>query len=250
MIELTPVYSAGAHRPTFLFIPGYFTQPLIQGRPIDNSWDRQTSNFCRSYDLNGAIVRWPSGNILDLLGSPSLTQAALGSWSSTSDTAEHAAQQLAQYIERLETPVIVAGHSLGGKIALLTAQNLESRQLRGLVALAPACDVASINYRQVAEHVAHKPAVCFSRRDKVLSTLFACGQTSHAVMSALKSSFKSPKHTLKHLSQIVDQRACSPALGLVGVPTEYRALYESIDTGYRHLEYCKNLNKTLSTLRF
>ena len=248
MIEVHDIHRAGARNPTFLFVPGFFTQPLISGRPMDLSWDKQVLEFCRTKCFNGKIIRWRAGNISDILLGGANTNAMITAWQNALSQADLVAAELADLIDSTETPVHLSGHSLGGRISLFAAQKTKRHTLQTLTALAPACEINILDYYGVANRVDSPPNICFSRRDKTLSILFTCGQSSEIIMSALSEVTSSPSKALGTLSKLVERRACSPAIGLVGIPRQFAHAFNLVNTNYRHLEYCSKLSQTLNRL--
>jgi pimeloyl-ACP methyl ester carboxylesterase len=82
-----------------------------------------------------------------------------------------------------ERPVILVGHSLGGRIVLRATCSGPRRRARAVVALAPAIEQASINLNGASLGSLTKPTICHSENDWVLKYLFrlAEGTMEHAV---------------------------------------------------------------------
>jgi len=237
-MDIKYVHTAHPTRPLLIFVPGFFTQPLIPGLAIDRSWDKSVAEICRTYDLSGCVIRWESGNILNLSmrskqGSR-YVDSALSAWQRVCSNAAYHIQRVSELINTEQRDIYLAGHSLGGSICLKIAEALP---LKKLIVLAPAIEVDGVNYSAINRNVFSKPVVCFSRKDRVLSTLFTCGQASNNVAGALKSLRKNPAQSLKHIAAVFDSRSKSPALGLVGVPDTYSHMIKSGETQLRHMQY-------------
>lgn len=250
-MDMRPVYTTTPDRPLLIMVPGFFTKPLTPGIIVDRSWDLGVISICKSHDLNGCVVNWNSGNILDLnfsvasLYNGRSLESALRSWRSACDNAEQCAVSLSQYIQTQKSNVYLLGHSLGGRIALRVAESLP---LTRLIALAPAIDIHNVDYTSIVRSVAERPAVCYSHRDRVLSTLFTCGQSPHKIADVVKNARLEPGRTLRNIAHILNSRASAPALGLVGVPKSHASAFTCVDTRLRHAEYVSNVSQLWSMI--
>ena len=189
-------------------------------------------------------MRWDSGNVLSLdlklrgLSGLRSIESALSTWRRARASADAIQSDVIRYLQGIRSPIYLVGHSLGGRIALRVAQTMPVHKV---LTLAPAVDIHSVDYALVAEHAAEKPSVFYSPRDRVLSTLFTCGQSPAKVIGALKRARVNPAQALRDVASIVESRATSPALGLVGVPPAHCHIFRSIETSHRHAEYASNL---------
>lgn len=246
-MDIHTVFWVSPIRPILIFIPGFFTRPLTKGVTIDRTWDTQVLKVCETYDLNGMVVRWDSGNIFDLdLSIQSITnsqtlQSMLRSWRNAYDASNMHVRQMVEYISSIPQPIYLVGHSLGGKIALQIAEYSSLPNIDKLLALAPAISAKNVNYQSIAASVNNKPIVCHSNRDRVLSILFPCGQSQDILLDAVSNMRVNPKATLKYVAELLQNRSDDTALGLLGVPQEHLAIFRSIQTRFRHAEYSHNL---------
>ena len=255
-MDIQCVHYSGAQSPSFLFVPGFFTEPLVPGSPLDLSWDRQVVSISKTYRLNGYIVRWPAGNIKDISmfrhwnKISSTLESTLVSWCAARDRTNAVVNSLLGHIQTLESPVHLAGHSLGGRIVLKVAEAIHvSKKIQSIAALAPAVSAPEVDLGRVSQAVEGTPFVCYSSKDKVLSTLFPCGQQSFRIMDLCRSSLNSPKYILQQVSQVLESLHTNPAIGFVGVPNEYRHLFRSKNTQLSHLKYASNLKSILRESR-
>ena len=239
-MDIRSIHTAGSSSPVLIMVPGFFTQPIVPGVVVDQSWDNSVAEVCRTQNINGQIIRWDSGNFLNLdlrvtgFSGIRSVESALKTWRQASANADARASEIATYIRSLSQPVFLVGHSLGGRIALKVA---EQTPVEKLMALAAAVDIRSVDYEHISGNVRSRPVVCFSRRDRVLSTLFTCGQSSRKVLSAIRGARVNPARALRDVASVIQSRATTPALGLVGVPSQYSYIFESRETQYRHVEY-------------
>lgn len=248
------IHQADILRPTLIFVPGFFTEPLNRNSPIDRSWDTQIKQICVSENVSGVLVRWPSGNIFsldirarDFLDTRAL-QTTLNAWGSAYTQSEIYTERIAQLIRSIQGGVILMGHSLGGKIVLKIAEQFPSPNLQKVIALAPALEVSKFDFREAARSVPTKPIICYSAKDRVLSLIFACGQSQNLLLTTLQNIRANPRVALHALSGVIEQRALHPAIGLVGVPKEFSHLYTTHDSRLRHYEYCRYTTDLWKTL--
>ena len=243
-MDIRHIYVTDPDRPVLAMIPGFFTQPLAPGVVIDRSWDNSVEALCRDYNLNGCVIRWDSGNVLSLdlnlrgISGLKSIESALSTWQRARASADTMFIEISNYLQSLNSPIYIVGHSLGGRIALRVAQTIPVHKV---LALAPAVDIHSVDYPRVADLTAEKPTVFYSARDRVLSTLFTCGQSPAKIIDALRGARVNPSRALRNVASIVESRATSPALGLVGVPPAYNHMFRSIETSHRHAEYANHL---------
>lgn len=247
-MDIHCVHYSGEQSPSFLFVPGFFTQPLVPGSPFDTSWERQILKVARTHNVNGYIVRWPAGNIRDISlvrgfgAARSAIESAVSSWCGARGRTYSVIDALSEHIVHSDRPVHIAGHSLGGRIALKVSENLSSfGKIRSITALAPAISASDIDLNKVAAAAAKTPLICYSSRDRVLSTLFPCGEQSSDVLSLCRSGICDPANMLRQLSSLLEGRSANPALGLVGVPPEYKHMFSAVDTRLSHTTYARNL---------
>lgn len=255
-MEVQCVHYSGTQSPSLLFVPGFFTEPLVPGSPLDLSWDRQVQNTAQQYGINGYIVRWPAGNIRDisLFRGAGAAQAAIESsikaWCTAKNRTNDVIEFLEGHLNRSVNSIHLAGHSLGARIALKVAENLGAgSNIISLTALAPAISAKDLDFEKVASAAQKSPLVCYSSRDRVLSTLFPCGEQSLDVLNLCRSSIYEPAKILQRVSRVLEKRSENPALGLVGVPSTYSHLFDSKDTRLSHMKYASNLHNILSSSR-
>ncbi len=255
-MQIQCVHYAGSQRPSLFFVPGFFTQPLISGSPIDQSWDTQVSKVAQNYNINGFVVRWPAGNIFDIslfqssTHAKSAIQSAIKSWCGARNRSGIVAQALTEHLQNVEGPIHIAGHSLGGRIVLKVAESINKpHYLASVTALAPAISVQEIDLEKTAEAVHRPPLICHSSKDRVLSSIFPYGQNPHQVLTLCNQPFSGARSLLRQLSSLLESRYTNPAIGFVGVPPESQHLFNSKDTQLRHFKYTGRFYNILSNSR-
>ena len=153
----------------------------------------------REVDCELWIYHWPSNNELRILreirndflkgirrldgGSPSKAVLALlrmgaagsGAWRKTVRRADIVAEQLARLPATCGRPIILVGHSLGGRIALTAAQNAWE-PFRGVFALAPAVSEQRVDWSRLRVGSRVRPVVVSSRNDRILYFFYRLGQ--------------------------------------------------------------------------
>ena len=243
-MKIESIHSTRQDRPLLIMIPGFFTKPLVQGTPIHDSWSVGVSTICRHSDLNGCVLHWDSGNILDLdlsfsgIYNGGSLESVLTAWRAACERADTCVAQVSEFIKNSDKEVYLMGHSLGGKIALKVA---ETTPIKCLISLAPAVDIHGIDYDSVSKSVETSPVICHSQRDRVLSTIFTCGQFSLSTLRGVLDVRTRPSQALRSLSEMFDTRALAPALGLVGAPPKHTPDFRNINTLLRHSDYSNNV---------
>lgn len=253
-MKFKPLYDAGAHAPLLIFIPGFMTEPLADYKDPFPSWSEGIRKFCKLQGFSACILQWPAGNIAEFssIGRRKfdITKSVGSTWNRAVRNADMQARTLRSEIQSLQREIILVGHSLGGRIALRSAEGLRGRKLRSLVALAPAYDISIVKFTEISNRVEKKPIVCYSHQDMTLSVLFTCGQNNKALIDCIRNIRATPANSLRVLAGILDQRASNPALGLVGVPREFESSYISKNTQLRHYEYSAHIEDLLNQMAY
>jgi len=122
-------------------------------------------------------------------------------WKTASAQADTIGEFGSEWPSQLGRPVILAGHSLGGRLALRAAERApERRTFLAIHALAPAIQASAVDLHIVAQRTLGKPILYHSGHDKILELVFRLAESSR-----------------EH------------ALGWSGVPGLYRGAFSSRD---------------------
>ena len=236
-------------RPAIVFIPGFLSE-----KPSEfgfGKWTEQIMSFAKKRNWAAYGLYWPSMETSDILNSVNWMNLFEGfaqvgrrkPWYSMLGTsviellniqkvcrqalrnADKIGGNPDRWLSSLKRPVILIGHSLGGRIALQTAMNHNHPRLLQVSAFAPAILASDCDFRQIKKGQKKKGAIFHSENDTTLRYLYRAGELSTVA-----------------------------PLGLEGVPEKERKLVRSIDVSeykgmkIRHNSYasvCMQLVKKL-----
>ncbi len=203
-------------RPAIIFVPGF----LSEGDPQQPGWRRQMVAVAGRHDLASYVLHWPSGLgpesplkvLVEQLDALSSTSAGVGlaavaavgppglalvgipiaqlaydvaakAWKDAVGFADVVGSAPEHWTQALNRPVILVGHSLGGRIVLRAAESGRVNSLESVIALAPAVRLKDLTLKRVVENSIRPPEVYWSRSDLVLEFLFRIGEitSTHAL---------------------------------------------------------------------
>ena len=233
--------------PLIIVIPGFLTQEHPE-TPFEG-WSEPFIKLAEERDLCVGGLYWPSGSLHDFFGDVSLLDYvgakiinfgfdALNTWQRAVDATEQAGRNFEEWLPHTQRPIILVGHSLGARLALIAAQYVSPQRLHGVVALAPAYEARLCDYTLLDRGVKSPPLIAYSSNDMVLKTLFIAGQHPEIVtlglLSRLTGKFALPlllgKYTFDYIRD--------GALGTLGVPEEHLQMCTSWDLSeFKHMSF-------------
>ncbi len=227
-------------RPALVFAPGFLTECSPKSPRALEEWRTPCIALAREWDFAAFGVHWPSGNltrllttstnpwvmgaaavsgrlafrfltiplfglggifssVLSLAFGPSLVKA-VKLWKDAVHDADRIGAIANEWPAQLGREIVLAGHSLGGRIALRGAEKAPTGTFLGIIALAPALEATGIDLKIVAPASATAPHVYASTNDGVLNWLFRAAEATR-----------------------------EPALGFAGIPNHYKHDFYSVD---------------------
>lgn len=200
--------ASDSKRPALVFIPGFLTAQA-PNKPFEK-WTSQITDLAKYYDMAAYGLYWPSAEIADLLKgdawtrtlcsfstfspsslsvlsssllSPAVTAPILGlgvptllnalkTWKKTVAYADIIGKNPDSWLESFDRPVVVLGHSLGGRMAIYSAIHTKSSQLKQVYAMAPAVLPQNCHFEQISKSLHYKVGVLYSENDAILKYLF------------------------------------------------------------------------------
>ena len=196
--------ASAANRPALVFIPGFLSETSHQ-----NDMDEWTSNIIKMadmYDFASYGLYWPSGQLWELLmgkslsttlsafsisgalvvpfifnpvllaGSLGISGAMLWNvidiWKKAVSKADEVGRNSHQWLRLIDRPIILIGHSLGGRIVLKATSNVRKHNILQFYSLAPAVLEHECNFNKVCSGIQEKSAVFYSKNDIILNYFF------------------------------------------------------------------------------
>lgn len=215
-------------RPLIVLVSGFMTENSIDSHP--SQWSQPLLRFSIENDYALGYFLWEAQSVfnhkVNSLKPDKLTLGVLSTWKDATKKAEQAAMELRKTIKASERPIILVGHSLGGRIILRACERVPKDSVRALIALAPAYEKNKCKFENIARAVSTKPIIYFSQKDSVLAHLFSLGQNQNGMkkgIQALKS--KDKIAIVKAFSHILVDYGSSMAIGQYGVPKQYEHLF-------------------------
>ena len=221
------VESSNPFAPLIIVIPGFLTQQNSD-RPFDE-WSEPVIQFAHEHNLSVAGLYWPSGKLSDFFegiewlqfagaGLVSMGLQALRVWERAINATEQAGRNFNEWLPRGPRPIILLGHSLGARLALITAQHVPLKRLSGVIALAPAYETHLCNYSHLDRGVRQPPLITYSDKDLVLKTLFIAGQNPEIITLGIAGQLIRQIGLPLAFAKYMFDRTYDAALGSVGVP--------------------------------
>ena len=206
--------SSDESRPALVFVPGFLTQ---QSPTKDlEVWTPKIKAIAKHYDFDAWGLYWPSENLESLLDSGNmsnflsatmtlqtlpmglallptfalspaiglslgigsgLVDAALKTWKRAVRRADDIAMN-PSWLNGIDRPIILIGHSLGGRIAIQSTAHSHSSNANILstFALAPAVLESECNMKQFHRNQEFKGTICHSINDLILEYAFRFGE--------------------------------------------------------------------------
>lgn len=203
--------SSGSDRPALVFVPGFLSEDFSDDKMED--WKEGIVSLAQERDFETYGLYWPSGTVLDLLMGdswartmaacaaprlgvgllapmllhPALLAPALGIglpslwnalyvWKKAVANADSVAENVHQWLGLIDRPIILVGHSLGGRIVLKASAKARRHNVLQTYALAPAVQEEDCNFNKIRAHVEDKPVIFYSENDFVLNIAYRMGE--------------------------------------------------------------------------
>ena len=109
------------------------------------------------------------------IGIPSLWNA-MDVWKKAVANADSVAENAHQWLGLIDRPIILVGHSLGGRIVLKASAKARRYNVLQTYALAPAVQEEDCNFNKIRAHVQGKPAIFYSQNDWTLNIMYRMGE--------------------------------------------------------------------------
>ena len=97
-------------------------------------------------------------------------------WKKAVENADSVAENVHQWLGLIDRPIILVGHSLGGRIVLKASAKARRHNVLQTYALAPAIQEEDCSFNKIRAHVEHKPALFYSENDFVLNIAYRMGE--------------------------------------------------------------------------
>jgi pimeloyl-ACP methyl ester carboxylesterase len=230
------VESPNPFAPLIIVIPGFLTQqdPI---RPFDE-WSEPVIQLAQERGLSAAGLYWPSGhisdffeniNLLDYAGAGLLTMGfkALKVWERALNATEQAGRNFREWLPQGPRPIILLGHSLGARLALITAEHVPLKRLSGVITFAAAYESRVCNYSHLDRGVSQPPLIAYSHNDSVLKTLFIAGQNPEIITLGLAGQLFGEAGLPVAFAKYTFDRNYDIALGSDGPPHTHQGMCTS-----------------------
>ena len=243
--------SSNPSAPLIIVIPGFLTQEHPE-TPFEG-WSEPFINLAQERDLSVGGLYWPSGTLSDFYNGVDFSKYSgsdiikigprvLQAWQTAVAATEQAGRNFEEWLPRDPRPIILVGHSLGARLALIAAQHVEPQRLHGVVALASAYESRLCDYALLSRGVKTSPLIAYSSNDRVLQTLFIVGQNPELISMGVLNIFARvipPQIALPILlAKYAFDYVRDGALGLVGVPSEHAEMCTTWDlSGFKHISF-------------
>ncbi|MAA78824.1 MAG: hypothetical protein CL916_06155 [Deltaproteobacteria bacterium] len=203
--------SSGSDRPALVFVPGFLSENFDDDKMED--WKSGIVEVAERYDFEAYGLFWPSGTVWDLLmgtswnrtmaacaaprlgmgllapvllnplllapalgiGLPSLWNA-MDVWKKAVANADEVSKDIHQWLGLINRPVILVGHSLGGRIVLKASANARRYNVLQTYAFAPAVQEEDCNFNKIRAHVEEKSTIFYSQNDTTLNVWYRIGE--------------------------------------------------------------------------
>lgn len=215
-------------RPLIIFVSGFLTETPTNSHP--SQWAQPLLRFAIENDYALGYFFWEAKSVfnhkVNSLKPDKLALGALSTWKDATNKAEEASMALRKTIKSFERPVILVGHSLGGRIILRACERVPKGSVQALIALAPAYEKHKCKFENIARAVATKPIVYFSEKDSVLAHMFSLGQNQNGIKKSIQALKSKDKFAIvKAFSHMLVDYGSSMAIGQYGVPKQFEHLF-------------------------
>ena len=234
--------------PIIIVIPGFMNETDITN-PL-KGWTAPTLQFAHTRMFSAAGLYWNSKSFtqpeIDSISPHNLQKGVLNMWRAARKEADRVANQLGYILEHIDRPVILIGHSLGARIALLYASQKKTAPLQSIYALAPAVSISEIDISQVEKNVDRNVLIGYSKKDLVLQCLYPIGKHKNLFSQTVESVKKKDVEALSLISRIVSNHVEDPPIGCIGLDTTHLEKTHTYNLNLRHINYSSRLFEILS----
>lgn len=237
--------------PIVVVIPGFLNETDISN-PL-KGWDEPILQFCSENMFSAGGLYWDSKsftkNEVNSLSLHKLQNGILDTWRAARKEADRISKKLDEILNVVDRPIILVGHSLGGRIALQYASRKGIKPLRSVYALAPAVSRSEIDLETIEENVEKSVILGYSKRDLVLQCLYPIGRNKSTFSQLVKSLKKRDIKALRYISKLVSNHIDSPPIGCVGTNLVNLKKTELREFEISHTQYCSELYNILNEVK-
>ena len=97
-------------------------------------------------------------------------------WIEVVELADKTSMNCESWLSMFDRPIILIGHSLGGRIVLKTSQYAKSNNILQTFALAPAILETDCDFSTICSNNTRQPAVFYSKNDLILNIVYRIGE--------------------------------------------------------------------------
>ena len=192
--------ASSSRRPAIVFIPGFLSER--DSMSDFGCWTKQIVSFAKKQNWAAYGLYWPSMLRADIISSvnwgnlfgeiamagrirpfSSLFETSVTElfnikrvWQKAVQNADSLGWNSDKWLSSLHRPVILIGHSLGGRIALQAAMSNRRAELLQVSVFAPAILASGCDFRRIQKRTQKKGAIFHSQNDTTLRYLFRAGE--------------------------------------------------------------------------
>lgn len=247
------IWSDGeVNKPIVIVVPGFLNETSIE-TPL-KGWDEPIIRFCNENMFSAAGLYWDSKsftrNEVNSLSLHKLQNGILDTWRAARKEADRISKKLGSILNNIDRPIILVGHSLGGRIALQYASQKGIKPLQSVYALAPAVSQSEIDLDSIEQNVEKSVIIGYSKRDLVLQCLYPIGRNKSTFSQLMKSLKRRDLKALRYVSKIVSNHVENPPIGCVGISmTDTLKKTELREFEISHTQYCSELYSILDEVK-
>lgn len=114
------------------------------------------------------------------IGGPAMVNIAQ-TWRNVVELADITSVNCEPWLSMFDRPIILIGHSLGGRIVLKTSQYAKSNNILQTFAFAPAVLETECDFSIISCNNTSQPAIFYSKNDLILNYLYRLGERTKAL---------------------------------------------------------------------